>query len=112
MEYLEEKLNNLKLLSKSLDESEDKAQNKVILNIVDILDDFYDVLSNLKSENEFLKENFLEYEDEDEDYEEDDFNFISINCDCGEIINLDEDILLDSNIDIVCPSCKKNIDMN
>lgn len=111
MEYLEEKLNNLKLLSKSLNKSEDKVQNKVILNIVDILDDFYDVLSELKSENEFLKENFLECED-DNDYEEDDFNFISINCDCGESINLDEEILLDSNIDIVCPNCKKNIDMN
>ncbi|WXR61579.1 hypothetical protein WG909_14920 [Peptostreptococcaceae bacterium AGR-M142] len=109
MEYLEEKLNNLKVLSKSLDMSKDETKNKIIVDIVDILDDFYDVLSDLKSENEFLKENFLEDED---DYEEDDFNFISINCDCGEIINLDEEILLDSNIDIVCPNCKKNIDMN
>jgi len=104
-------------------------EGKLLLQIVDVLEDFADTLSAMDQDQEELAE-YIDYMDEDladledevfgesdedefeddeefDDFEDDDIDYIEIECpNCHEIIYLDEELLTDSN-QTECPSCHK-----
>ncbi|KDR93995.1 hypothetical protein SAMN02745945_00675 [Peptoclostridium litorale DSM 5388] len=118
--YIYEKLAYIKGLSDGLDIKEDTKEAKLLLSIVDMLEDFVDIFADIQENQEELEE-YIESIDEDiadiEDEmlrfeDEDDFNTVEIVCpNCGETIYVDEGLMCDKDIEIVCPNCK-NVIMN
>ena len=48
------------------------------------------------------------YEDEDEDSDEDFyFSYVEMECpNCGDLVDIDEDLLYNDEIDVICPNCQ------
>lgn len=85
MEYLMQKVSYLKGLSDGLGIDESTKEGKLLLHIVDVLEEFADVLDetidnqmDLEEYVNFIDEDLADVEDEvygvDEDYDEDDFD--------------------------------------
>ena len=55
-----------------------------------------------------MEDDIYEYEeDEDEDDEEEGLSFIEMECpNCSDLVEIDEDLLYDDEVDIVCPNCQ------
>ncbi len=113
MEYLYERVAYLRGLCEGIGLSEDTKEGKILLEIVDVLGEFADSIVEL-SERQDDTEEYLDAVDDDlsdlEDafYEEDDddINFVSMSCpNCGEEIEIDDDLLYDDESDIICPVC-------
>lgn len=125
MKHLYEEVAYLKGLAEGLEISAESKEGKMIHKIVDALEVFADAIVTLDEEQEELQD-FVESIDEDladleeeiadmEDdlYEEDeedddeDFSYIEMECpNCGELVEIDEDLLYDDEVDVVCPDCK------
>lgn len=127
MDYLFERVSYLRGLSDGLGIDESTKEGKLLLQIVDVLEDFADTLAAMDQDQEELAE-YVDYMDEDladledeifgesdeddfeddeefEDFEDDDIDYIEIECpNCHEIIYLDEELLTDSK-QTECPSC-------
>jgi predicted RNA-binding Zn-ribbon protein involved in translation (DUF1610 family) len=118
MKYLYEEVAYLKGLSEGLEISKDTKEGKVIHKIVEVLESFADAIVELEEEQDDLAE-YVESIDEDlsdveddlydecdcED-EDDDLSFIEMECpSCGDLVEIDEDLLYDDEVDIVCPNC-------
>lgn len=120
MKHLYEEVAYLKGLAEGMDIDKESKEGKMIHKIVDVLEVFADSIVVLSEDQDDLKdyvdsidedladvEDSLEdiFEDEDdEDY--DDLDFIEMECpNCGELVDIGEDLLYDDDVDIVCPEC-------
>ena len=132
MEFLYEKVAYLKGLSDGLDIEESTKEGKLLISIIDVLEDFANAIVELDKDTDEITEyveamdedltnvedDFYEdcpYEDvfvEDEYEENDEIDFVEIECpNCHEDVYVDEDLLYESNTDIVCPRCHEVVDL-
>ncbi|WP_170075215.1 CD1247 N-terminal domain-containing protein [Paraclostridium dentum] len=123
MKYLYEEVAYLKGLAEGLEISEETKEGKIINKIVDVLESFADAIVELEEEQielidyvESIDEDLSDIEDDiyeededDEDDEDDDeeYNYIEMECpNCNDFVEIDEDLLYNEDIDIVCPNCQ------
>ncbi len=126
MEYLYERVAYLKGLAEGMKVDETADQGKLILKIIDVLNDFADAINELsESQNELdeyveaIDEDLSALEDDlcfDEDDEcddpddDDDCDYVEVKCPhCKEFVYLDED-LVDSGKEVICPNCHEAIE--
>lgn len=130
METPAKKLAYLKGLAEGLNISDETAEGKLLLKLLDAVKDIAEELENLSDEHEELElkvdeidedladlEDFV-YDDEDDDFnddddfddfDDDDDEFFEIECpNCGEDVLVDFD-MLDDEKGIVCPNCHESI---
>lgn len=116
MKYINEKVSYLKGLCDGLEIQDSSKEGKVLIKIVEILEDMTDALAGLDEAYEDLEdyvelvdEDLMEVEDEvyDLDFlDDDDDDFYEVQCPhCGEdfITNFDE--LEEDDFEIDCPYC-------
>ncbi len=120
MKYLYEEVAYLKGLAEGLEISEETKEGKIINKIVDVLESFADAIVELEEEQielidyvESIDEDLSDieddiYEEEDEDDEDDEeYNYIEMECpNCNDFVEIDEELLYNEDIDIVCPNCQ------
>ena len=128
MEFLYEKVAYLKGLADGLDIDESTKEGRLLISIIDILEDFADAIVELDEDAEEITE-YVEamdedlanveddfYEDdiyEDEDDESDEVDFVEIECpNCHEDVYIDEDLLYEDDVDVVCPRCHEIVDFD
>lgn len=118
MKYLYEEVAYLKGLAEGLEIATESKEGKIIHKIVEVLESFADAIVELDEEQVDLKE-YVEsidedlsdveddlYEDGSEDDDED-FSFIEMECpNCNDLVEIDEELLYDDEVDVVCPNCK------
>ncbi|WP_270648076.1 CD1247 N-terminal domain-containing protein [Paeniclostridium hominis] len=122
MKYLYEEVAYLKGLAEGLDISEDTKEGKIIHKIVDVLESFADAIVELEEEQielieyvESIDEDLADieddiYEEAEDDEDDDEFNYIEMECpSCNDFVEIDEDLLYDEGVDIVCPNCQSII---
>ncbi|MGL5347445.1 MAG: CD1247 N-terminal domain-containing protein [Peptostreptococcaceae bacterium] len=119
MKYLYEEVAYLKGLAEGLEISKETKEGKIIHKIVEALESFADAIVELDEEQaelaeyvESIDEDLSDIEDdiyedgEDEDEDMDDLSFIEMECpNCGDLVEIDEELLYDDEIDVVCPNC-------
>ncbi len=114
--YLSERVAYLKGLSDGLGIQEENAEGKLLLKIIDVLQDVADAVDEVQNDVDELDE-YVEamdedlsdleelFEDEDEDDEED---FLEIECPhCHETVYFDEEML--GKEELICPECHQPI---
>ncbi|MGX4598836.1 CD1247 N-terminal domain-containing protein [Faecalimicrobium sp. JNUCC 81] len=120
MKYLYEEVAYLKGLAEGLEISKETKEGKIIHKIVETLESFADAIVELEEEQadlveyvESIDEDLADieddiYEDGEEDEEDDDeLSFIEMECpNCSDLVEIDEELLYDDEIDIVCPNCQ------
>lgn len=125
MNYLYERVAYLRGLAEGMEVSDESKEGKLLLNIIDILEDFADAIDELNEEVadldeyvETLDEDLSDVEDEvfgelDEDEDEEDIDFVEVECpNCQEVIYLDEDLVYDEkDNEVICPSCHEKINI-
>lgn len=121
MELLYEKVAYLKGLADGLDVDESTKEGKLLMSIIDILEDFADAIVELDEDTEeiteyveAMDEDLANVEDdfyEDEDEQNDEIDFVEIECpNCHEDVYIDEDLLYEDDEDLVCPRCHEIVD--
>ena len=116
-----EKVSYLKGLCEGLEIDASKPEGKLLVNIIEVLDDMANEVAAI-DDTQIELQNEIDEIDEDladvEDYlfgEEDDFDDYlteDIECPyCGEPIAIDSDILDSEDDTIVCPACGKEIEL-
>lgn len=118
MKYLYEEVAYLKGLAEGLEISKETKEGKVIHKIVEVLESFADAIVDLEEEQadlieyvESIDEDLADmeediYEDEDSD-EDSDFSYVEMECpNCGDLVDIDEDLLYNDEIDVICPNCQ------
>lgn len=138
MEFLYERVAYLKGLADGLDIEESTKEGKLLINIIDILEDFADAIVELDEDTEEISEYvdvmdedlasieddiyedepyediFYEdsfYEDDENDEETDEIGFVEIECpNCHEDVYVDEDLLYENSGNVVCPRCHETVD--
>ena len=126
MKKLGEEVAYLRGLAEGLDIDDKSKEGKMIGKIVEILGCFADKVEELEYSVGDLEDQVeeLEYEveelqqevedleewlyDEDEDYEDDEegLSFIEMECpNCSEVVEIDEELLFDDSVDVICPNC-------
>ena len=116
MKYLYEEVAYLKGLAEGLEISKETKEGKIIHKIVEVLESFADAIVDLEEEQadlieyvESIDEDLADmeediYEDEDEDS---DFSYVEMECpNCGDLVDIDEDLLYNDEIDVICPNCQ------
>ena len=121
MKYLYEEVAYLKGLAEGLEISKETKEGKIIHKIVETLESFADAVVELDEEQtdlaeyiESIDEDLADVEDdiyEDEEFDEEDeeegLSFIEMECpNCSDLVEIDEDLLYDDEVDIVCPNCQ------
>lgn len=123
MKYLYEEVAYLKGLAEGLEISEETKEGKIINKIVDVLESFADAIVELEEEQielidyvesidedlSDIEDDIYEEEDEDDEDDEDDeeYNYIEMECpNCNDFVEIDEELLYNEDIDIVCPNCQ------
>ena len=116
-----ESLGYLKGLIDGLDLDENSQETKVFKALVEVLenmnadlDDVYeeleaqtDVIDAIDADLAELEEDF--YDDEDDWDDDEDFEEFEVECpNCGEIISVDEDTVMEGGIE--CPNCGENLE--
>lgn len=122
MNHLKEKVSYLKGLSDGLGLSQDTKEGKVLIAIIDLLDDMAEELATLNEVQEELDE-YVDAIDQDleqledeiyEDDEDDCFDedgYIEVECpNCHETILLDEE-MFDDEEEVLCPNCKEKLEL-
>lgn len=129
MNHLFEKVAYLKGLADGLDIETSSKEGKLLVQIIDALDDFAEAIVMMNEDQEdlteyveALDEDLADVEDElfeeetdyDEDEDEDeDIDFMEIECpNCDEEIFVDEDLFYDQDAEVVCPRCNKSIKLD
>lgn len=126
MEFLYEKVAYLKGLADGLEIEETTKEGRLLINIIDALEDFADAIVELNEDTEEmaeyveamdedltnLEDDFYEEDDDDEDDDED-IDFVEVECpNCHEDVYIDEDLLYEDDIDVVCPRCHEVVDFD
>ena len=117
MKYLYEEVAYLKGLAEGLEISKETKEGKIIHKIVEVLDSFADAIVELEEEQvdlieyvESIDEDLADMEDDiydDEDSEDENYSYVEMECpNCSDLVEIDEDLLYNDEIDIVCPNCK------
>lgn len=119
MKYLYEEVAYLKGLAEGLEISKDSKEGKIIHKIVDVLESFANSIVNLEEEQtdlieyvESIDENLADieddiYEDGEDDGDDEDFSYIEMECpNCSDLVEIDEDLLYDDEVDVICPNCQ------
>lgn len=125
MNHLFESVAYLKGLAEGLNIKESSKEGKLLLGILDTLEEIVASMEELQEEQDDLaeyvealdddlaevEEGFMDDEvDEDDD---EDIDFMEIDCPkCGETIYLDEDILFDEDAEVLCPNCHELIEFD
>ncbi len=124
MSYMHEKVAYLKGLAEGMEVGNDSKEGKLLLQIIEVLNDFADEVDDVYDELDDLNDAVLELDDyietidedladlEDEiydldaeDFEDDEDDFEEVDCpDCGESFFVDS-ALIDKGEDIECPNC-------
>ena len=124
MKKLGEEVAYLRGLAEGLDIDDKSKEGKMIGKIVEILGCFADKVEELEYSVGDLEDQVeeLEYEveelqqevedleewlyDEDDDDDEDGLSFIEMECpNCSEVVEIDEELLFDDSVDVICPNC-------
>ena len=119
-----ESLGYLKGMLDGLDFDEGKKETKMFKAIIDVLenmnkdlDDVYEELEYQTDTIEAIDEDLAELEedyycdDDDDDWDEDDEDDFEIECpNCGEIIGVDEETVLEGSIE--CPNCGETLEFD
>ena len=87
--------------------------------IIDVLESFAESIVELDEEQcdlaeyvESIDEDLSDieddiYDDEELDEDCDDLSFIEMECpNCNDLVEIDEELLYDDEVDVVCPNCK------
>lgn len=126
MSYLYERVAYLRGLAEGMEVGDESKEGKLLLNIIDILEDFADAIDELNEEvtdlDEYVEtldedladvedELFGELDDDDDEEDDEDIDFIEVECpNCSEVIYLDEDLVYDEEeSEVICPSCHEKI---
>ncbi len=120
MSYLNEKVSYLKGLADGMELDANSKEGKLLVHIIDILDDFAQAIGELDEGladvNEYvdaIDEDLSDLEDEfyDELEDEDFIDFDELECPtCGESIYVDEDMFdEDCEMEVACPECDETI---
>lgn len=112
MSHLKERVAYLQGLTKGLNVSDQSAEGKLLINIVDVLDSFAEEVKCLHSAHQDL-EDYVETIDEDltdveeEVYEDIDEEYVEVECpDCHETVTFEADLLdEDEALEVTCPHC-------
>ena len=112
MAYLNEKVSYLKGLAEGLDISDKTPEGKLLLAILDVMQEISDEVEVITSAQDELAEDVAELMECCAECEYDDTDdYFEIECEkCGEIITLTDE-MLDSEDDLVCPSCGEVIEI-
>lgn len=120
MENIREKVSYIKGLSDGLGINHETKEGKIILALIDLIDDMTmfledmdDRTSELEEYVEAIDEDLADVEDdvyEDDDEDIDDEGFIEVECPhCNEVVYLDEEMFQDEDEEILCPNCGEPI---
>lgn len=61
-----------------------------------------------EDDDDYDDEDYDDEYDEDEDYDDDEdgLSFIEMECpNCSEVVEIDEELLFDDSVDVICPNC-------
>ncbi|MGI6705465.1 MAG: CD1247 N-terminal domain-containing protein [Clostridia bacterium] len=119
MNYLNERVSYLRGLAEGMGIKDDTKEGKLLVNIVDLLDDIVDAISELEVSQAELDdyietidgdlselEEELFGEDEDDDEES---RYIEVECpNCHDTVFLDEEIF-NTEDEIICPNCHEPV---
>ena len=117
MGNIKERVAYLQGLTQGLNVNSSSAEGKVLINIIDVLDDMAEEFNNIQMVQADL-EHFVESIDEDltdleeEVYEDvDDENFVEVQCpSCRETVSFASDILEeDDDVEVSCPHCGETV---
>ena len=107
-----------KLLAAIVDMLDDTAAN--VADLEDVIDAVSDELDSIEEDLDAIEEYLLDEDEDDEDYEdedEDEFDFgedeviYEVKCpSCGEVIDLDEEMLDEGST--VCPKCGEELEFD
>ncbi len=130
MKYLGEEVAYLRGLAEGLEIENETKEGKMICKIIDVLESLADTLDDMQEDHDELVDYVEEisedlsdveeilYEDEDEDeeyddcdedeeYDDEELTYIEMECpNCAELVDIDEDLLFDDSIDVICPNCQ------
>ena len=116
MAYLNEKVSYLKGMAEGLGIKEDTAEGKLLLAMLDVMQEISDEVEVNTAVQDELAEDVAELmeccsECFDDEYDDED-DYFEITCEnCGEIVALTDD-MLESEDDIACPSCGEPIEID
>lgn len=126
MEYLNERVSYIRGLVDGLGLDGSTKEGKVILAILDTLEDFADAINELEaSQSELddyvgaIDEDLSDIEDElyddeydDDEDDEDDEDYVEVECPhCHMLMSVEEDLLDNEDTELVCPHCNKTINV-
>lgn len=127
MKYLGEEVAYLRGLAEGLEIESETKEGKMICKIIDVLENLADTLDDMQEDYDELVEyvesvdedlseveDILYEEDEDDfddDYDdcddEDELSYIEMECpNCGDLVDIDEELLFDDSVDVICPNCQ------
>ncbi len=129
MKYLYERVSYLRGLVDGLQITEETGEGKLLVKVVDVLEEFADAVNELAEIHdeldeyvECIDEDLADVEDEvfeglydDDDYDDDyyyddDEDYIEVECPhCGHTVFVEEEVLGDEDTDIICPNCHEPI---
>ena len=115
MEHLYEKVAYLRGLAEGMELNESSKEGKVLLQIIETLEEFTDAIVEL-DENQMELTDYVETIDEDlEDVEDelfdDEIDSLEVQCPkCKEILIIDDEDLLDDE-NIHCPECEEEVEI-
>ncbi len=134
---LKEKIAYLHGLAEGLQLDKDTKEGKILLAILDVLDEMAESIEDLAADQEDLEEyvetlgenlgeignivfgdnDYCCHEDYDEDYDEEDYEedgFIEVQCPkCHDIVRFEASILDDDDvIEVCCPNCDEVVYVN
>lgn len=114
MEHLYEKVAYLRGLAEGMELNESSKEGKVLLQIIETLEDFTDAIVEL-DENQLELTDYVETLDADlEDVEdelfEEEMDSLEIQCPkCKEILYIDDE-MLDDEEELHCPECNEEVE--
>ena len=124
MEELLKNVSYLKGLAECLTLEEKSDEGKVLIKIIDCLDEIVENMYDLAADQEDLFDQVdaidedlsevedIVYDDEEYDDEDDDFEYFEVECpNCHEVVYIDEDYF-DDDKPIVCPNCDEEIELD
>ena len=133
MKYISEEVAYLRGLAEGLEIESETKEGKMICKIIDVLENLADTLDDMQEDYDELVE-YVEsvdedlsdveeivYEEDDDDYEDDyddyddeddyeednEISYIEMECpNCGDLVDIDEELLFDDSVDVICPNCQ------
>ena len=113
MAYLNERVSYLKGMAEGLGIKDETPEGKLLLAMIEVMQEIADEVEIVTASQDELAEDVVELMENCIDYSEydDEDDYFEIECEkCGEIITLTDE-MLDSEDDIICPSCGEPIEI-